>query len=741
MFFNLLMAKSKKKQKDYIELEYLESTGTQYLNLNHIPTAETGAHIKVSTVDQDDMIICGSRNDANNTRLFLSSTYSNKVSDSVPSISIGRGTYIYLRTDSSFNSTSPIVYVPLNTVYEQYTNYKNSKVVRFIDPTRDITSVTIPELTFTPNQPLYLFAGNVAGVARYNYKGKIYSCEITEGDKLVMDLIPVLNKNLVPCMYDKVSGKYFYNQGDGEFKWKLPNQLEYLESVDNQYIDTLLPVTSKTGALIDAEWVYESTYFSTLAGSYQSFMPLAIVPSSERICYSYNSNATGTTTYPLKDGTFVPSNQTSSVDSSKFITQSTRFQVGLNYLGSRKWTYKTAGENYENDLGNIVVQNDNTITLFGRRYSATPQEGNSYFWKGKIYSAIFTEGDKIVRYLIPVFDKTLTPCMYDLVSKKYFYNRGTGQFKGYFEDGSQVVSYLSATGTQWIDTGITPLMGDEIELKSVQCKRNSSLQTIFSAGMGAYQTILLIGNSGVDWYKYFATGGAQPINEPFNLNNPTTIRVDGEGSIYYNDTFVVQSPPVQETDSSMRLFYRVGNTSPMTGNIGAVSIKRDGEFIIDLIPVVKSDNTACMLDLISKQYLVNKGTSPFTYGTQVNLFDPTKPSYVAGYISTNNNGNITSSTLTDSFYIPCKPNTTYLVKRTAYREANQVWRVATIPTVPTTNMSIPHYVGGLINDLYLVIKSRDVDKYLLFSEGRTLHTDGLSKFTVLEIEDNNSLIV
>ena len=55
-------------------------------------------------------------------------------------------------------------------------------------------------------------------------------------------------------------------------------------------------------------------------------------------------------------------------------------------------------------------------------------------------------------------------------------------------------------------------------------------------------------------------------------------------------------------------------------------------------------------------------------------------------------------------------------------------------------MSIPHFTGGLIDDLYLVIKSRDIDKYLLFSEGRTLHTDDLSKFTVLEIEDNNSLI-
>jgi hypothetical protein len=399
----------------------------------------------------------------------------------------------------------------------------------------------------------------------------------------------------------------------------LPNQLEYLESIDEQYIDTLIPVSKNTGVLIDAEWVYENTAFSTLSGSYQSFMVMGIVPTNRRICFSYNSDPKGTTTYPLKDGTIVPSNQISSVDSSLFITENGRFQVGLNYLGSRKWTYKTASESYESDLGETVVQNDQTITLFGRRYSPTPQESNSYLWRGKIYSAIFTEGDKIVHYFVPVYDEDLIPCMYDLVSKEYFRNNGSGKLHGCFKDGTRVVSYLTASGTQWIDTGITPLIGDEIELKNVQCKKKSSgMQTIFSAGTGDYQTILLVADGGYPtrgaFYRCFSTGGAQNVNEPYFLNDPTTIRVDGEGNIYYNDEFIVQSPPVHETDGSMRLFYRANNSYPMTGNIGSVSIKRDGEFVINLVPVVKSDNTVCMLDLVSGEYFVNQGSGTFNYG-------------------------------------------------------------------------------------------------------------------------------
>jgi hypothetical protein len=474
----------------------------------------------------------------------------------------------------------------------------------------------------TPQDGVYLPQGFRLwigqGGTRTTYNRKKY-VKVKVNGKLVYDLIPVLDKDFIPCLYDKISGSFFYNQGSGEFKWKLPNQLEYLESTDNQYIDTLLPVTENTGALIDAEWVYENTSFSTLSGSYQSFMVMGVVPSSRRICYSYNSDPKGTTTYPLKDGTTIPSSEVSSVDSSKFITENGRFQVGLNYLGSRKWTYKTASESYETDLGETVVQNDQTLTLFCRRYSTTPQESNSYFWKGKIYSAIYTDGDKIVQYLVPAFDENLNVCMYDLVSKEYFRNKGTGSFKGYFENGSRLVNYLSATGTQWIDTGITPLIGDEIELKNVLCKKKSSgMQAIFSAGTGNYQTVLLVADNSYPtrgaFYKYFATGGAQNVNEPYFLNDLTKIKVDGEGNIYYNDEFIVQSPPVQETDSSLRLFYRANDSSPMTGNIGAASIKRDGKFVINLVSVIKSDGTACMYDLVSGKYLVNQGTGIFNYG-------------------------------------------------------------------------------------------------------------------------------
>lgn len=61
-------------------------------------------------------------------------------------------------------------------------------------------------------------------------------------------------------------------------------------------------------------------------------------------------------------------------------------------------------------------------------------------------------------HLIPSLDKTGTPCMFDLVTRKNFYNAGTGQFKYIRPNGLPSdytpVEYLESTGTQWIDTGV-----------------------------------------------------------------------------------------------------------------------------------------------------------------------------------------------------------------------------------------------------------------------------------------------
>lgn len=45
----------------------------------------------------------------------------------------------------------------------------------------------------------------------------IYDCKIYDNDVLVRDIIPVLDKNGVACMYDKVNKKFYYNKRNRRF--------------------------------------------------------------------------------------------------------------------------------------------------------------------------------------------------------------------------------------------------------------------------------------------------------------------------------------------------------------------------------------------------------------------------------------------------------------------------------------------------------------------------------------------
>ena len=63
---------------------------------------------------------------------------------------------------------------------------------------------------------VYLFGTNRGNIKRY-FSGRIYGFYL-EGQ---INLIPALDRNDTPCMYDTVSKKPFYNAGSGEFLYEL----------------------------------------------------------------------------------------------------------------------------------------------------------------------------------------------------------------------------------------------------------------------------------------------------------------------------------------------------------------------------------------------------------------------------------------------------------------------------------------------------------------------------------------
>ena len=76
-----------------------------------------------------------------------------------------------------------------------------------------ITNLSLPTLSFSPNLNIRLYCGahNTNALAC-----RFYSCTITQGNEVVMDLIPV-RKSSIGYMYDRISGELLGNNGTGSF--------------------------------------------------------------------------------------------------------------------------------------------------------------------------------------------------------------------------------------------------------------------------------------------------------------------------------------------------------------------------------------------------------------------------------------------------------------------------------------------------------------------------------------------
>ena len=219
MLINLRNALMAGKRLPYdAEVEFLESSGTQYIDTGIVPTT-TKTEITFSTpTPPPSGYMCGSFN-ANKNRYY-------------PAAFSGSSTrYIDLKNAA-------------NTVISQYTNDGNVHTVAY-NATGGAcyfdgaAAGTLDTTTLTASNPIYLFCTSTSTGASGLVSGRIYSCKIYDANgNLLRDYIPV-RKGTVGYLYDRVSGKLFGNAGTGDFvlgQDVVP--VEYIESTGTQWIDT-----------------------------------------------------------------------------------------------------------------------------------------------------------------------------------------------------------------------------------------------------------------------------------------------------------------------------------------------------------------------------------------------------------------------------------------------------------------------------------------------------------------------
>ena len=177
------------------EIEYLESTGTQYINTGYMPNERTVMNAKYFCNVQGQSPVA--------SRWTGASTYDTF------------GMYVK-------NSSASIAYYGRfsENKYNEL-NISSSQVITAEIGISQINlngiSVAITRSAFNSTYPIYLFAMNNVGSASLFARMKLYSFTLSENGVKHMDLIPV-RIGQVGYMYDKVSGQFFGNDGTGDFR-------------------------------------------------------------------------------------------------------------------------------------------------------------------------------------------------------------------------------------------------------------------------------------------------------------------------------------------------------------------------------------------------------------------------------------------------------------------------------------------------------------------------------------------
>lgn len=192
----------------YIPIEYLESTGTQWIDTGYVPNTNTKVSIKLqfTTLPSDDIFqaLLGARN--------KNRSYSFSIFIAAPCAPVVDKNHI--RFDLGHDGSNTCAsYDNLTHIGDAFNLTKNG-AENYINGKQFESNVSA---NFSAPFNAYLFALNEADNPIYPSTVRIYSTQIWDNNILIRDFIPVLDKNGTPCLYDKVEGKLYYNAGTGDF--------------------------------------------------------------------------------------------------------------------------------------------------------------------------------------------------------------------------------------------------------------------------------------------------------------------------------------------------------------------------------------------------------------------------------------------------------------------------------------------------------------------------------------------
>ena len=228
---------------EYQEVEWIQGTGTQYIDTGMYAPLNTDIEVKFQLNSETNGAIFGGRTaqTAQTCTLFYLAT--------------AKPPYFrFDRTSQKTVADSNQISIDTESVYEF--SYKDNVATITNLTTEESNSVYIGTPSSFTGNPIHLFA--VTGGTLFD--GKIFGWKYWENGELIQHFIPCYRKSDGEVgMYDLVSEMFFANRGTGEFYCEKPKykaELEYIESTGTQWIDTGMTIDTASDTV---ELMFQNT--------------------------------------------------------------------------------------------------------------------------------------------------------------------------------------------------------------------------------------------------------------------------------------------------------------------------------------------------------------------------------------------------------------------------------------------------------------------------------------------------
>ena len=687
----------------YTRLEYIESTGTQYIDTGY-------------TITEEDNI------------------------DAIYDIALtnisGRGLMGYSLTQVGYWGKTASNTYELGGGNTQVAT-GNRDIVRFkrdvISSMRQDTDLYINGVVIGHAQrsttaeigPFQIFACR----GSFKMSGKLYGATLTINDEQIRKFIPALrNSDLEPGMYDIVSGTFYTNAGTGIFNYKISTeedivdnpryqQVEYIESTGSQYIDTGFIPNQDTRIISEFEYTKDPGNTGFIFGAGYSATDRAF----ELYTWTNNWNS------PYGNTNIIVGTNVSLLTSGKIYADKNKNTILIRYSDGTEQTGQT-------DYTEFTVPNRN-IWLFSINRGSTVFLADCV----RLYSCKIYDDNKLIRNFIPVIRKIDNkPGMYDKITKQFYTNAYTGDDFLYGEKVYNVLpskyeklEYLESTGTQWIDTGILANGSFDAEYKIKTDSSNTGVCIV--AGARTSTQHLNFGQfEPNNHYFIFAY-----LNTYWSIPNKISSNTEYETKVHYesgNQYAVLNGETIgnktlsgtERLDMNIYLFKRNFHTpstesiQPMIGRMYYFRIWNNNVLVRDFIPALrKADNKPGMYDFVSGQFFTNIGTGEFTYDY------PTKPLSNSKLRLVKTGG----YTIYDDLYKEVEyleSTGTQYIDTGVYLDENTVFDVEASST--DDDVMIPFGILGMSNDPTAVVYLKESYTSALWGALRKVDCSGVSKF-------------